>query len=91
MKKILNLKRKTRIKSSIRIYNTKNKSIIDEIEIDDDKYEEIGLTLLNYLNHKQFKFYLVFNDGSRLRIKTHYTKPLDIFKRLKISKRKSNI
>lgn len=38
---------------------------------------------LRMINDPTVKLYLVFNNGSRLRIKTHYTKFSDIFRNLK--------
>lgn len=77
--------RKSRVKSSIQLVDKKN-NLIEEIEIDNYHMREIGDLLISSINCKSTKLYLIFNDGSKLRIKSHYISPLNIFKRLKINR-----
>lgn len=50
------------------------------VEFDD---KESIPDFLRMINDPTVKLYLVFNNGSRLRIRCHYTKFMDIFRNLK--------
>lgn len=74
------MKRKTRVKQNV-IAKCKNGLI--SIPYDNYHKEELADLILSAINCKTAKLYLMFNDGTKLRIKSHYTNPLDIFKKLK--------